>query len=414
MEKLFLFTRAFPFDKGEPYLEVETKYYEQFEEIHIFALSAIGNVARQLEGKNIYVHRTSFKNPLFYLLLSITTLFNADFYRELHFLYQTKRFNFKNIFNLIIFCTRAVVDTRTVNKIIKEKSLIQKSDRIVLYSYRFDFSSYIVAKLKLDGVRVVKRVSRAHGIDLYEFRSHHYLPLRTVILEKLTFLVLVSKEGLEYCKKQYPEFSSKFILSYLGTAEVPHHQHDKHDVLEVVSISNVLPVKRVDLLYQSLQELDIPIKWTHFGEGSGFNQLHKMVQETKEHVSITLKGHISNDDLLKTLSMNRPDVMVNVSSSEGLPVSIMEALSLGIPVIATNVGGTSEIIHHQVNGLLLSANPPSDEIAASIYTFYKMSKEEYKVYSNNAYSAWKKQFDSNINYTKFANFLYKLIDKERK
>ena len=38
------------------------------------------------------------------------------------------------------------------------------------------------------------------------------------------------------------------------------------------------------------------------------------------------------------------DIFINLSASEGIPVSIMDAISFGIPCIATNVGGTGEIV----------------------------------------------------------------------
>jgi glycosyltransferase involved in cell wall biosynthesis len=63
---------------------------------------------------------------------------------------------------------------------------------------------------------------------------------------------------------------------------------------------------------------------------------------------------------------NKPiDVFLNVSASEGLPVSIMEAQSCGIPVIATAVGGTPEIVNEKV-GILLSPNPTPEEIGSTI------------------------------------------------
>jgi len=49
---------------------------------------------------------------------------------------------------------------------------------------------------------------------------------------------------------------------------------------------------------------------------------------------------LPHNDVLNYYASNPVDVFINTSSSEGLPVSIMEAMSFGIPVIATNVGGT--------------------------------------------------------------------------
>ena len=60
------------------------------------------------------------------------------------------------------------------------------------------------------------------------------------------------------------------------------------------------------------------------------------------------------------------DLFLNVSEYEGVPVSVMEAQSFGIPVIATAVGGTPEIVNEE-NGFLLPENPSQDEIASAIY-----------------------------------------------
>ncbi len=54
---------------------------------------------------------------------------------------------------------------------------------------------------------------------------------------------------------------------------------------------------------------------------------------------IVLRGGISNAEVFQFYRDNKVDLFVNASTSEGLPVSIMEAISFGIPSIATNVGG---------------------------------------------------------------------------
>ena len=58
-------------------------------------------------------------------------------------------------------------------------------------------------------------------------------------------------------------------------------------------------------------------------------------------------------------------MFLNASVSEGTPVSVMEAISCGIPVIATAVGGNPEIVS-EVNGLVVSPDPTPGEIAAAM------------------------------------------------
>ena len=72
---------------------------------------------------------------------------------------------------------------------------------------------------------------------------------------------------------------------------------------------------------------------------------------------------------------NEVRCFINVSSSEGIPVSIMEVMSFGIPVIGTNVGGVSELVN-QENGHLLSANPAAQEIVSVIEKFQQLSNED--------------------------------------
>jgi glycosyltransferase involved in cell wall biosynthesis len=50
------------------------------------------------------------------------------------------------------------------------------------------------------------------------------------------------------------------------------------------------------------------------------------------------------------------DVFVNASRAEGLSNSLLEALSVGMPVVATDIGGNREIVHHERSGLLVPAD----------------------------------------------------------
>ena len=106
---------------------------------------------------------------------------------------------------------------------------------------------------------------------------------------------------------------------------------------------------------------------------------------------------------------NPVDLFANVSESEGTPVSIMEAISCGMPVLATAVGGNPEIVSEQ-NGKLLSPNPTPDEIAASIFSILDnpdLAAEK----RTGSRRVWHEKYNADSNFQAFADRL-KLIRQQ--
>jgi glycosyltransferase involved in cell wall biosynthesis len=71
---------------------------------------------------------------------------------------------------------------------------------------------------------------------------------------------------------------------------------------------------------------------------------------------IIFAGGKAREDVLSLLSES--DIFINPSYSEGLPISILEAGAVGLPVIATDVGGTKELIFPHQTGLLIPPRNP--------------------------------------------------------
>lgn len=116
-------------------------------------------------------------------------------------------------------------------------------------------------------------------------------------------------------------------------------------------------------------------------------------------------GILPNNQIGEEYIKFKPSLFINLSSSEGVPVSIMEAFSFGIPVIATDVGGTSEIVNNSV-GSLVDADVDYKKIKNEIERLIQ-SREEYSL---NAYNQWKDLCNSENNYNKHYNFLEKVIN----
>ena len=79
-------------------------------------------------------------------------------------------------------------------------------------------------------------------------------------------------------------------------------------------------------------------------------------------ITYEFKGNVDNAEILKYYRENSIDCFALLSEHEGAPVSIMEAESAGIPIVATDVGGVRELVDG--NGFLLSSNPSEKDADA--------------------------------------------------
>jgi len=262
----------------------------------------------------------------------------------------------------------------------------------------------------------VSVVSRGHRGDLYEDRSDfRALPGRRRTLAGLATLFLVSEYGRQYVSNRYPE-ETKYNLSRLGVPDPLGTSRASDDgVFRVVSCSFTNAVKRIDLLLAGLIVLaerrpNQSFEWTHIGAGQLWDQIAERARaDSPNNLSCRLTGHLNNKQVISEYLTNPFDVFVNVSSSEGVPVSIMEAQSCGIPVIATEVGGSAEIVS-TANGALLPPNPSPACIASAVAQAIEWPNSglDRRIASK---ENWRVNYNSNTNYSKFAKALSALAQE---
>lgn len=253
-------------------------------------------------------------------------------------------------------------------------------------------------------------VSRAHRFDLYEERQKPAIvPFRGTTLRGLDKLHLICEHGHQYISSRYPQWNSKYRLARLGTRDPGVLTPASMDgVLRVVSCSHLASVKRVPLLIEGIaclaqQHPKLGVEWNHVGGGTRLDELVVLAKKTlPESVSWRIHGAIANEKVIEYYQRHCVDVFVNVSRSEGLPVSIMEAMSFGIPVVATAVGGTPEIVNEE-NGYLLPQDCAAQQIAAAIL---EVAHPPTSSRRKRAREHWARFFDASRNYPRFAEDLF--------
>ena len=289
------------------------------------------------------------------------------------------------------------------------REAVMKTDPDIIYTYWCTPATLAALRLKKEFPEI-KVVSRFHGFDLYnERRPSMRQPFRGIMAKELDSLFFACKCGRDYFEENWGREGS---VHYLGTRRKTALTEDP-DRFVIASCSNLISLKRVELIISALGGLpdDIKVSWHHYGDGPCREALEKQAKETlgrKPNIEYSFEGFVDNEKLIEKYSVIRPWLFITTSGSEGgAPVSMQEALSLGIPCVGTDVGGIPEIIEDDRNGFLLGENPEGREISAVLEHYYSLSEEQRNSFRKRAYETWESTFDAEHN---AASFSQELLD----
>ena len=293
-------------------------------------------------------------------------------------------------------------------QVLKVQEWLRKnsSDRaFVFYSYWMYREAYVAARLK-ELFPESKFITRCHGYDLYEERHpYNYIPFRAYIFAAADSICPVSQCGEDYLLKTYGQWlEPKIRIMRLGSLsnkpEISNLNYNKN-ILHIISCSSISQVKRLDRLIDALARMKEEINWNHFGEGPLREELIELANTLPPNIHWNFMGYKPNIDVLDYYQKNQADIFVNTSESEGIPVSIMEAMSCGIPVIAPDIGGISEIVHDGVNGFLLDSNFTPAMLAQKLSAFFKLETGKRNSLKKNAKRTWEETYNAKRNYQIF-------------
>jgi glycosyltransferase involved in cell wall biosynthesis len=150
-------------------------------------------------------------------------------------------------------------------------------------------------------------------------------------------------------------------------------------------------------------------EWIHFGDGKARATLQvRLDKEFPPNATGKLPGFVSNPEILQYYRATPVDVFVNLSTTEGgAPVSIMEAIACGIPIVATRVGGNPEIVSER-NGILLNPDPTPEQVARALLTIWGDPETAWLMRVESR-RIWQESYNANVNFRDFAEQLKSLV-----
>lgn len=278
--------------------------------------------------------------------------------------------------------------------------------------YTFWCDEYTLSLIKhKNKTHKYKVVSRLHGRDLYNERyAFGRQPFKNIINQEVERLFFVAELPRNYYLDAYPNVNiNRTRVSRLGAHRSEQQEPGTENGKKIiVSCSNIISLKRVNLIIEGLAEIDdIDIYWIHFGDGGQGNEIKSLAEKklkNKANIMYSFKGKVDNREVIEFYKKNKVSAFITVSSTEGgCPVSIMEAMSYGIPIIGTRVGDIPYMIDK--NGLLLAENPAASDISEAIREIMEAGSEKEESMRQASYKLWEENFNVDKNVPQFIHEL---------
>ena len=138
-----------------------------------------------------------------------------------------------------------------------------------------------------------------------------------------------------------------------------------NDQINITIVSRLVSHKNIKKIIRAISDLNDPLIYLNIiGDGPELNQLQKISLESNNKDNIIFHGKLNRDEI-NHIFLNS-DIYIQASNYEGLPHSLLEAMSYGIPVLCTPVGECKEILGNEDRGYILDLPVSKNNIKSKI------------------------------------------------
>ena len=412
-KRLLLITHGYPFGESERgFLGEEAKVLADQFDLVIMALDNPDPLIYPTDGiQHIERYRySSFRKTRAYRALP--SVFGLASLREAWAMAKRNHFSnpLGNLRHILYYRFNVWEMEQQIEKLVRSKHID------MIYTYWCNECTVAAVNLKKKFPQL-KVVTRFHGMDLYEERTpDRWQPFRKEIARRADGLCFACTYGRDYFQSHWGDrYADKMRLWYLGSTDRGVVDSPVNETLRIVSCSNVIPLKRIDLIIEGLSQLPqtMQVQWHHFGAGVSQEKLEDLAKEKlRENVQWTFHGFVPNGQLGQEYRNIRPNLFITTSFTEGgAPVSIQEAFSMGIPAVGTRVGGIPDLILDGQTGFLLQEEATPTAVAETLLKYAALSEGEKNRMAAAARHLWKENFNAQENALRFTAYLRNLISE---
>ena len=299
------------------------------------------------------------------LLAQFASLFSnpAGYFRGLSLAFRLASLDLQALFLNLAYFAEAVVAGRRM----KSRGLNH------LHTH---FSSTVA--LLLVKIFPVSYSATIHGPEEFDDAVGFHLAPKVAVARFLCTISQYARSQLMRASR--PEHWHKIEVSPLGVdpaifAPRPHRQNPA--VFEILSVGRLAPAKGFAILIEAVARLvkegRSNIRLRIAGGGTAHAPLSEWIAQHGVTQQVFLEGPCSQEKVLQMY--HETDLFALASFAEGVPVVLMEAMSMNIPCLATWITGVPELIRHGEDGWLV---PPSDPTVLAEAIAYLMDRPELR------------------------------------
>lgn len=349
------------------------------------------------------------------LLSLLRFLLEKDCYRELASIWKSGERIPQRIYRALMFGAAA----ETFYRRLKKQISLTKNTRALFYFYWFDYKCFglVMHRRRFPNIKIV---SRTHGYELYDERELYgrqfFKPQTDAGLKRLIFAAQFAKDY--YLTRYRLTDGEKYPLHRLGvpdkgvTGEGRRAAYRGGSEFLLLSCSDTGQVKRIDRIIDGLAAVTTAkVHWVHIGGGENLAGLREQAQKKldgKDNIRYEFAGTLLNTEVIAYYRAHYVGCLITTTQSEGgSPVAVQEALSFGVPVIATAVGELRQMV--EGNGILLSEKPTAEETAQAVERMAGCyGTDDYFQMCEKSLGIFEEKFDERRNFTALAEELTQL------
>jgi len=281
--------------------------------------------------------------------------------------------------------------------------LIRKTRPDVIHAHKFRGSAYAALVSIFFGT--VKVVSTLHWFPSFSsdsFKRRHTVKPAYVACAHLLIdqNIVQSAPALAYLRTRLliPMKKIKLLRNSIHNGALYAHMHPAMHSHSIICVARLSKEKRIGDLIRAFARVIAILPSASLlivGDGPEALQLHGLARSLGVETRITFTGEISREDVPAHLSKSA--IFCLTSQLESMPYAIMEAMTLGLPVVATRVGGIPDMVDDGKGGILTTLGD-IDSLATALVSLLRNPKCARDMGQYNKEVA-KKLFDSRTNMT---------------